>query len=111
MIALIIDTSSDFALIALAKEGVIFSSKTLPDAKQLSKYLLPSIQALLQEVRVDYIAAGMGPGSFTGTRIGLAIAKSLAYAWQIPFIGFSSEMLPDLEAIAKFSNDKFSLSA
>ena len=45
--------------------------------------------------KVDAVAVSIGPGSFTGLRIGLAAAKALSYAWQIKIIG-----VPTLHAIA-----------
>jgi tRNA threonylcarbamoyl adenosine modification protein YeaZ len=106
MTALLLDTSGKTAFIALSKEGMLLHLQILPDAKQLSKFLLPSIDTLLQG-RPDYIAIGVGPGSYTGTRIGGMVAKTLAFAWKIPLISFSSSLLPHVESIAKLSYEKY----
>jgi len=52
--------------------------------------------ALGDLANVAGIAVGLGPGSFTGLRVGLACAKAIAYARRIPLAGFSS-----LQALAK----------
>lgn len=112
MTSLIIDTSGDIAYLALSKKGVVVFSQTFPAMHQLSKFLLPSIASLLQEAP-DFIASGAGPGSYTGTRMGGIVAKTLAFAWKIPLVPFSSSLLPDLGTIAKntyasFENNQFS---
>lgn len=52
-----------------------------------SEGLMPQLEQLLertgvQKADIDLIAVSMGPGSFTGLRIGLATAEALAYAWK-----------------------------
>ena len=106
MTALILDTAGEVAFLALSKEGLIISSQTFPSKPDLSKLLLPSISKLLRGTP-DYICVGTGPGSYTGTRIGGLIAKTLAFAWKIPLIPFSSTLLPDLSAIGKECYEKF----
>jgi tRNA threonylcarbamoyladenosine biosynthesis protein TsaB len=65
-----------------------------------SKRLLSTVSQLMEEAQLDWedidaIAISLGPGSFTGLRIGLSTAKGLAFAGSIPLIGISS-----LEAMA-----------
>ena len=104
--ALIIDTSSHQAFVAISENGVIKKSTTIQDGKQLSKFLLPEIDALIENYSLDYIALGIGPGSFTGTRIGATVAKTFGFALEIPVFTFFSTLLPDLEAIASLAYEK-----
>ncbi len=95
MSALIIETSCSQAVIGLAKEGRLLQIVELPGDNQLSKILLPSLQSLLKNKQIqlselDYIAVGIGPGSYTGTRVGVSVAKTLEFALGIPVIGFCS---------------------
>lgn len=105
-IALIIDTSSSQAFLAISENGVVKKKHIIQDGKQLSKSLLPQIQLLLDTETLDYIALGIGPGSFTGTRIGAIVAKTLRFALNIPIFTFSSTLLPDLDIIARISYEK-----
>lgn len=92
MPSLLIDTATDHPLLLL------FDQKTLIENTPLShssKELLPSIDALLKKKNMtpkdlDFIAIGIGPGSFTGTRIGFITAKTLSYALHIPLVPFIS---------------------
>jgi len=107
MTALILDTSGTESYIVIAYNGVVLSQNVISETRHLSKFLLPSIQSILQDHKVDYIAIGTGPGTFTGTRVGAMVAKSLAYAWQVPLIPFSSTLLPNLEQISCHTYEKY----
>jgi tRNA threonylcarbamoyladenosine biosynthesis protein TsaB len=109
MISLIIDTTGSQAYIGLARDGQLLSKIIISEGRQLSKFLLPSIQSILQAFTPTFIAIGTGPGSFTGSRVGGIVAQSLSYGWNIPLISFSSTLLPDLDAIAAFSYEKYLL--
>lgn len=95
MRALLIETSTERGLIALIENQKVVVSKELPFGYNQSKYLMPELDHIVQSYglnrhNLDCIAVGIGPGSYTGIRIGVSVAKSLAYAWQLPLIGFSS---------------------
>lgn len=87
----------------MASVAVVSEEKILAEISQEAKLthsetLLPQIEEVLRIAaveKVDAVAVSIGPGSFTGLRIGLATAKALAYAWQIKIIG-----VPTLRAIA-----------
>jgi tRNA A37 threonylcarbamoyladenosine modification protein TsaB len=95
MLGLILDTSTNHTLLALTQRGQIRSSKSIPHGQNLSQNLLPSIQDILKENSLSLrelskISIGIGPGSYTGTRIALAVAESLSIALSIPLYPFCS---------------------
>jgi tRNA threonylcarbamoyladenosine biosynthesis protein TsaB len=64
-------------------------------ARGQSERLLPLVEAVMAEAGVGYAALGaiavtLGPGGFTGVRIGLAAAEGLALAWDLPILGLDS---------------------
>ncbi len=102
MSCLILDTSTDLCLLALAEQNQIAMQEIFSHQNALSKNLFPSIQSLLQKKGLipsdlKEIAVGIGPGSYTGTRLGAAVAKSLAFGLKIPIKSFHSPLafLPD----------------
>lgn len=109
MSSLILDTSGDQTYLGWSEKGTLLSKKVLLEGKQLSKFLLPAIDSILQAQVPDFIAIGIGPGSYTGTRVGAMVAKSLSFAWNVPLISFSSKLLPDLETIASLTYEKILL--
>ncbi len=105
---LILDTSSDLCLIALAQAGTLLSQEIFPHCNLLSKTLLPAIQEILEKQGwlpsdLEMIAVGNGPGSYTGTRLGVAVAKGLAFGLGIPLKAFSSPLAFLPSAPGKFS--------
>lgn len=98
MLILGIETSTRAAGVALISDEKILAEISQESKLYHSENLLPQIEQVLKIAnveKVDAVAVSIGPGSFTGLRIGLAAAKALAYAWQIKIIG-----VPTLHALA-----------
>ncbi len=97
---LAIDTSNLPLSIAVVNDDKVLGEWTLNVERNHSIRLLPAIRTLLEEVRltpkeIDLFVVARGPGSYTGVRIGVTTAKSLAWAVSKPLVGISS-----LEALA-----------
>ncbi|NNM42892.1 MAG: tRNA (adenosine(37)-N6)-threonylcarbamoyltransferase complex dimerization subunit type 1 TsaB [Chlamydiae bacterium] len=108
MKALIIDTSSAKSFIALIEKEEVTAYRALSMGKDLSKDLFPFIMELLASTgtniqEIACIAAGIGPGSYTGTRSGVSAAKALSFGCKIPFISFCSLLLFHPEKSQKFA--------
>lgn len=92
---LALDTSTAcLALAVMENERVLHTIKASGERNH-SVHLLPLIQKGLKEAGVNPsdlhgVAVGVGPGSYTGTRIAITAAKTLAWAWDIPVVGISS---------------------
>ncbi|MCX7826126.1 MAG: tRNA (adenosine(37)-N6)-threonylcarbamoyltransferase complex dimerization subunit type 1 TsaB [Verrucomicrobiae bacterium] len=95
MIALALDTSGPVGSVALRRDGRLVAERTLDTQQHHSSLLLPTIDELL---RADGLAprevglwvVGLGPGSYTGIRVGIAAAKGFAVAWGRPLVGAGS---------------------
>lgn len=100
MIILAISTSSSNASVSLLEDYKLIKELNISDQRTHSEKLMPLIEELfkttnLQLSQVNLIACDIGPGSFTGIRIGVASVKAMAEAKEIPVVGVSS-----LEALA-----------
>ena len=92
---LAIENSGLYGSIALVTSEGCLAEHTLTSKKSHSKRLLASIDTLLSDTsisinEVDALAVSLGPGSFTGLRIGLATAKGLCMAAEKPLIGIAT---------------------
>jgi len=95
MKALAIDTSNLVMGVAVIDGNTIIGEYSTNLSKNHSIRLMPAIRDLMQEVEVepkqlDRIIVAHGPGSYTGVRIGVTIAKTLAWTLNIPIVGVSS---------------------
>ena len=85
MMLLAVDTTSAVATAALVRDGVLLIERKADDAKKHAETVLPMIDAMLEEAGVplsaiDLFAVDIGPGSFTGVRIGVSLVNSLAFS-------------------------------
>lgn len=91
---LIIDTSTDRCVVALIQNMEVMDYQYL-QSTQIKTELTKIVDEILKKEgctidAIKQIACGVGPGYFTGIRLGLAFSKALALAKNIPLIGFSS---------------------
>lgn len=95
MISFFIDTAISPVTLALLKNNQILDVLQESNNHDLSEKLLSKIDGLLSKNKIsindiEKIYVGIGPGSFTGIRIGVTIAKTLAFCKNIPIIPISS---------------------
>ncbi len=96
---LAIETSTRAAGAAVLFDGKILAESLRESPQSFSETLMPQVEEVIKISgafeNLEAVAISIGPGSFTGLRIGLATAKALAYAWKIKIIG-----VPTLRALA-----------
>ena len=90
-----IDTSTMAANVAVLEDDKLICEYTINTKKTHSQKLMPMIENILKlsdlDIKeIDAIAICVGPGSFTGLRIGMATAKAMAHVNNIPLIGVNS---------------------
>lgn len=92
---LAIDAAGNACSAAVWRQGALRAQRREALARGQSERLLPLVEAVMAEARQDFatldaIAVTLGPGGFTGVRIGLAAAEGLALAHDLPILGLSS---------------------
>ena len=92
---LAIDTSSDAAGLALSHEGRLLTSLNWQSVHNHTVELMPNIVHLLEQAdtgaaALDTVVVARGPGSFNGLRVGMSVAKGLAFAMGIRLLGIST---------------------
>ncbi len=95
MFELLLDSSNKYLTVALAKDGVLCDSIYYEAWQRQSEVMVSEIDNILNRNKVakeelDAIVVGIGPGSYTGVRISLTIAKVMAYALKIKLYKVSS---------------------
>ena len=86
---LAIETSTETGSVALLENATLQAEYRIRRKRVQSRKLVPEIKSLLADLEWDFenlegIAVSVGPGSFTGVRIGLSVAKGLAFARELP---------------------------
>lgn len=99
-----IETSSKYASVALSKDGRVIFSKTDDKEMNHAVSLAPFAEEAMKELestgeKLDAVAVSLGPGSYTGLRIGLSLAKGLAFSLGIKLIGIDTLELLAVKAM------------
>ncbi len=106
-----IETSGKICSVALTRDGVLeFDIDDSAGMKHAEK-LAPFVERALEEAKrrewdIDAIAVSIGPGSYTGLRIGLSHAKGLAFSMAVPLIGVSTLQIIAVKAMFRNLNFK-----
>ena len=95
MITLAIDTSTSQGGVALLGGEKVLARSIWSRGRSHGELLTPHIESALKETgqslqSVERLAVGRGPGSFTGIRIGVNAARSLAYTLSLPIVAFDT---------------------
>lgn len=102
-----LETGTEICSVGLARDGQLLALRENNDGRNHARLLGVYIQELLEEMDVkpdelDAVAVGMGPGSYTGLRVGVSMAKGLCYGLSIPLIAVNS-----LQALAQVALEDF----
>ena len=102
-----IDTSSKFCSVSAAMHGeIIFgieSAEEMDHSKTLAQFVKKALSKLKEKgLKLDAVAVVQGPGSYTGLRIGLSLAKGLSFSMNIPLITLSSLEVLTVRAIFSY---------
>lgn len=100
MRTLAIETASEACSIALIEGEALLAHDYRLIGRGHAEALVPMIGALPGKGRAERILVSLGPGSFTGVRIGLATARALGFAWGAEVLGFPTLALIAAQALA-----------
>ena len=101
MRTLVIDSATEACSAALFEDGALLDARYAVIGRGHAEQLVPMIAELPDKGRAGRIAVSLGPGSFTGVRIGLAAARALGLAWGADVLGY-----PTLTLVAAMARDE-----
>ena len=100
---LAIETATEACSVALFEEGALVDARHEVLGRGHAERLVPMIAELPDRGRAEEIRVSLGPGSFTGVRIGVAVARALGIAWRARVRGYPTLAL--VAAMARGNND------
>jgi tRNA threonylcarbamoyl adenosine modification protein YeaZ len=90
VLSLVVDTSTPAVTAGLVRDGVVVAEQVVIDAKRHGELLAVNMRAVLAHGRPDEVVVGVGPGPFTGLRVGIVTAAAYADATGLPVRGVCS---------------------
>jgi tRNA threonylcarbamoyl adenosine modification protein YeaZ len=103
MRTLVIDSATEACSAALFDDGTLLDARHAVIGRGHAERLVPMISELPGKGQADRVAVSLGPGSFTGVRIGLAAARALGLAWRAAVLGY-----PTLALVAAMARHEHS---
>ncbi|MFV0398850.1 MAG: tRNA (adenosine(37)-N6)-threonylcarbamoyltransferase complex dimerization subunit type 1 TsaB [Bacteroidales bacterium] len=111
---LLIESSTEITSTALSVDGKIVYEKETRQPNSHTTLLAPYVENALnffseefKDQKIDAIAVSGGPGSYTGLRIGVALAKGLCYGFNVPLIAIDTLMLMTHQLISQYPDSLF----
>jgi len=96
---LAVETASEACCVALFDDGRLIAHEAHVMGRGHAEALVPMIGALPEKGRAECVLVSLGPGSFTGVRIGLATARALGFAWGAEVRGYPTLALVAAQAL------------
>lgn len=95
MHVLAFDTATDVVTVAIGRDGEALGALAIASNRSHAERLVPAIRTLVDDTgvgleRLAAIAVGVGPGRFTGLRVGVTTAKVMAHALRVPVVGIGT---------------------
>jgi len=109
-----IDTSGEYCSVGLADRGRLLDETSERTPREHSSKLVFFIDRILKKNKlkirdINAVAVSIGPGSYTGLRVGVASAKALAQALDVPIVAVGTLDVIALNAVSSKKNEKFPL--
>jgi tRNA threonylcarbamoyladenosine biosynthesis protein TsaB len=100
LLVLAMDTATPVTSVAVGSDSGTLAALAVRHERRHAEVLTPAVRWVLEQAEVDPgslagVAVGIGPGLFTGLRVGVSTAKALAQAWQLPVVA-----VPSLDLLA-----------
>ncbi len=111
MLILAFDTSLSSCSLTISKNREILAEKILFQSLGSSELIIPLLEDQIKKAQIlykdfDLIGISRGPGSYTGVRVGIAVAKGLSLSLKIPIVGISSLQILAYEASINSDNQR-----